>query len=104
MYNMKTIIISTDLSPAATNALHYAVNMALATNASVFLFHVYQVPVSMTEVPVVVVSAEELKKNSEDKLQELIKGDEHITSGNLKVYEEVTMGDIVDELETLCKN
>src|SRR5688572_7093698 len=94
MYNMKTIIISTDFSPAATNALHYAVNMALATNASILLFHVYQVPVSMTEVPVVVVSAEELKKNSEDKLQELIKGVEHITSGNLKVYGEATMGEI----------
>ena len=100
---MKTIIISTDFSPVATNALHYAVNMALATNASILLFHVYQVPVSMTEVPVVVVSAEELKKNSEEKLQELIKGIEHITSGKLKVYGETTMGDIVDELETLCK-
>ena len=100
---MKTIIISTDFSHAATNALHYAVNMALATNASILLFHVYQVPVSMTEVPVVVVSAEELKKNSEEKLQELIKGIEHITSGKLKVYGETTMGDIVDELEILCQ-
>lgn len=100
---MKTIIVPTDFSPASTNAMNYAADMALATHASLLLFHVYQVPVSMTEVPVVVVSSEELKKNSEEKMEEVKKAVEHITSGNLKVYTETTMGDVVDELEELCK-
>ncbi|TAL45631.1 MAG: universal stress protein [Chitinophagaceae bacterium] len=100
---MKTIIIPTDFSPASTNATNYAVDMALAVNASVLLFHVYQIPVSMTEVPVVMVSAEELKQSSEKRLEELKSEVEHITSGKLKVYAEVRMGDIADELEDLCK-
>src|SRR5687767_7561987 len=100
---MKTIIVPTDFSPASTTAMNYAADMALATHASLLLFHVYQVPVSMTEVPVVVVSSEELKKSSSEKLEEVKKGVEHITSGSLKVYTESTMGNVVDELEELCK-
>jgi nucleotide-binding universal stress UspA family protein len=57
---MKTIIIPTDFSPAAINAMNYAADMAIAINASLLLFHVYSVPISMTDVPVMLVSVEEL--------------------------------------------
>ena len=59
---MKTIIIPTDFSAIATNAMHYGIDMAKATNASILLFHVYQVPVSFTDTPIVLVSVEELRK------------------------------------------
>lgn len=101
---MKTIIVPTDFSPVATNAMNYAADMAQAINASITLLHVYQVPVSMTEVPVVMVSVDELKKGSEDKLNELKSGLEHISSGRLKVYTESRMGNTVDELEDLCQH
>lgn len=101
---MKTIIVPTDFSPIATNAMNYAADMALGINASLLLLHVYQVPVSMTDVPVVIVSAEEMKKSSEEKLEELKQSLTHITSGKIKIYTEVKMGDVVDELENLCKN
>ena len=68
---MKTIIVPTDFSPIATNAMNFAAEMAVNINASLMLLHVYQVPVSMTDVPVVLVSADELKKESEAKLQEI---------------------------------
>ena len=68
---MKTIIVPTDFSPIATNAMNFAADMALNINASLMLLHIYQVPVSMTDVPVVLVSAEELRKSSEAKLQEI---------------------------------
>jgi nucleotide-binding universal stress UspA family protein len=101
---MKTIIVPTDFSPVATNAMNYAADMALGINASLLLLHVYQVPVSMTDVPVVIVSAEEMKKSSEEKLEELKQSLTHITSGKIKIYTEVKMGDVADELENLCKN
>jgi nucleotide-binding universal stress UspA family protein len=101
---MKTIIVPTDFSPIATNAMNYAADMALGINASLLLLHVYQVPVSMTDVPVVIVSAEEMKKSSEEKLEELKQSLAHITSGKIKIYTEVKMGDVADELENLCKN
>ena len=66
---MKTIIVPTDFSPVATNAMNFAADMAENINASVTLLHVYQVPVSMTDVPVVLVSSDELRKSSEEKLE-----------------------------------
>lgn len=101
---MKTIIVPTDFSAAATNAMNFAVDMALGIKASVLLLHVYQVPVSMTDVPVVLVSADELKKSSEEKLEDLKQSINHITSGKLKIYTEARLGDVVDELENLCKH
>jgi len=99
---MKTIIIPTDFSPVATNALHYGIDMAKAVNASLLLLNVYQVPVSYSDVPIMLVSVEELRKTAEEKLETLKKEVEHITSGSLKVYTEAKMGNVTDELETLC--
>ena len=101
---MKTIIVPTDFSPVATNAMNFAADMAVNINASLMLLHVFQVPVTMTDVPVVVVSADELRKSSEAKLQELKESLTHITSGKVKIYAEARMGDVVDELEDVCKH
>ena len=100
---MKTIIVPTDFSPIATNAINFAADMAVNINASLMLLHIYQVPVSMTDVPVVMVSAEELRKSSEAKLQEIKDAMTHITSGKIKVYTEARLGDVSDELEDVCK-
>ena len=101
---MKTIIVPTDFSPVATNAMNFAADMALNINASLMLLHIYQVPVSMTDVPVVMVSAEELRKSSEAKLQEIKNSLTHITSGKIKLYTEARLGDVSDELEDVCKH
>jgi nucleotide-binding universal stress UspA family protein len=101
---MKTIIVPTDFSPIATNAMNFAADMAVNINASLMLLHIYQVPVSMTDVPVVMVSAEELRKSSEAKLQEIKNSLTHITSGKIKVYTEARLGDVSDELEDVCKH
>lgn len=99
---MKTIIIPTDFSPVATNALHYAIDMAKSTGCSLTLLHVYQVPISYTDVPIVLVSVEELQKTAEERIAELKKEVEHITSGSLKIYPATRLGNVVDELEILC--
>lgn len=100
---MKTIIVPTDFSPTAINAMNFAADMAVNINASLMLLHVYQVPVSMTDIPVVLVSADELKKSTEQKLQELKEAVTHITSGKIKVYTEAVLGDVSDELEEVCE-
>jgi nucleotide-binding universal stress UspA family protein len=100
---MKAIIVPTDFSPVATNAMNFAADMAININASLVLVHVYQVPVSMTDVPVVLISADELRKDSELQLKELKESLTHITSGKIKIYSEARMGDIVDELGEVCK-
>jgi nucleotide-binding universal stress UspA family protein len=100
---MKTIIVPTDFSPVAMNAMNFAADMALSINASLMLFHVYHVPVSVTDVPVVVVSTDEMKKSSEEKLEELKRELSRITSGKIKLYAESRLGDTVDELQDVCK-
>jgi nucleotide-binding universal stress UspA family protein len=100
---MKTIIIPTDFSPAATNAMNYGVDMALAIDASVLLLHIYNIPVAVADVPIALLSVDELKKNAEDSVQRLKKDIEHITSGKLKIYTEARLGNLTDEVEEVCK-
>lgn len=100
---MKTIIVPTDFSPTATNAMHYAIQMAKQINAHLLLVHVYQVPVSYTDAPIVLVSVEELRKSAEARMQKLKEEVEHLVHKEQKVYTETILGNVVDELENLCK-
>jgi nucleotide-binding universal stress UspA family protein len=99
---MKTIIIPTDFSSSATNALHYGLDMAKAINASVMLLHVYSVPVSYAEVPVVLVSLDEMKKTADLQMEALKKETEHLVSGSIKIYSETVLGSVADEIENCC--
>lgn len=100
---MKTIIVPTDFSPTATNAMHYAIQMAKQIGAHILLVHVYQVPVSYTDAPIVLVSVEELRKSAEARMQKLKEEVEHLVHKEQKVYTETILGNVVDELENLCK-
>jgi nucleotide-binding universal stress UspA family protein len=99
---MNTIIVSTDFSPAALNATNYAADMALAIKANLLLFHVYQLPLAVSDTPIVLLSVEELKESAETKLAQLKKDLGHITSGKLEIQTEARLGNISDELEDCC--
>lgn len=99
---MKTIIIPTDFSAIATNAMNYGVELAKTINANILLLHVYQIPVSVSDVPVVIVSAEDLKKDAEKNLASVKEELEHITSGKITIYTEARLGDVISELEDAC--
>ena len=101
---MKTIIVPTDFSAVALNALHYALALAKDLSAKIILYHSYQIPVTFSEVPVVTISLEELQRESEDKLQELKRDAEHITSHQVPIEAHNILGDVVEELATLCEN
>jgi len=100
---MKTIIVPTDFSAISNNAIDYAVDLAKATGGSILLFHAYQVPVSMTDVPIVLLSVEDLQKNNEAKMDDLKKSLQERTGNAIKVYAETKLGDTVDELEDVCE-
>jgi nucleotide-binding universal stress UspA family protein len=99
---MKKIIVPTDFSPAALCATHYAIDMALAINAAVHLIHIYQLPMSVTDAPLVLISVEELKENAEAKLSKLKADLDHIVSGKIVITTESRLGDLTDELEDCC--
>lgn len=99
---MKTLIVPTDFSPAADNAMHYAAQLAGQIEVEVLLTHIYQIPVSMSDMPVILVSAEELKRNADESLsrsaQELVSA-----FPDLSIRTESRLGDVTDELVEMCK-
>jgi nucleotide-binding universal stress UspA family protein len=102
---MKTIIIPTDFSATAKNAIDYAIAMAKEIKASITLLHVYSVPVTVTtDTPIVVVDEEELRKAAHFQLNTLKREIETNTGNSIKVYAELRLGDTVTELEDMGNN
>jgi len=98
---MKQIVVATDFSVPAEHAMLYAGQLAQKTGSGLILLHVFQVPVSMSEVPVLMVSVDELKHNAE---AGLARAREHVLQlyPNLAVETESRMGDVTTELNDLC--
>lgn len=104
---MKTLVVPTDFSSVSVNAVNYAIDMAEAINAGIVLLHVYNIPVSYTDgpvSPVSTVSVEEIKRTSEERLQEIKKSLVTVTSGRIEIFTEARMGETIDELEQLCRS
>ena len=100
---MKTIIIPTDFSSAADNAMHYGARLAQELQAQILLLHVYMVPITMNDMPVLMVTAEELKGGAEEGLMRCRSELEAAYPG-LEVRTESRLGDVVDELKDMCEH
>jgi nucleotide-binding universal stress UspA family protein len=99
---MKTIVVATDFSAPAENAMLYAGQLAGTINSSVLLFHAYQVPVGMNDIPVLMISTDELRTNAEAGLaraKDLL----NKNFASLNVQTESRLGDVVDELNDVCR-
>ena len=98
---MKTILVATDFSPAALNATNYAADMALAINAEMILFHAYQIPVSYSEMPVIV-NEEEMMQNAETLIKGVKEKLTQKTAGKINIATEVKSGVFFQELKNVC--
>ena len=99
---MKTIVVATDFSASAENAMLYAGNLANNINCSILLLHVYTIPVGMNDVPLLMVSTDELKNNADNGLsraKELLKAN----FSGVEVHTESRLGDVIGELRDICK-
>lgn len=99
---MKTILVATDFSPAATNAANYAAEMALTINANILLFHVYQIPVGYLEVPIPL-SPEDLLMGAEKQIKDLKEQLSKKTNNKLYIATEIKMGSFFAELKNACE-
>lgn len=100
---MKTIIVPTDFSAAAINAVNYAADMGLQMNARLLLFHVYQLPLAITDTPIILMSVDELRETAEEKLNDLKQSVTRVTGGKITIDTEARMGMVADELEDVCR-
>jgi len=98
---MKQIIVITDFSPSSEKASQFAASIAAKTGASLTLLHVYQMPVSMTEVPVMMISADELRQGADAGLSKAAEALQQ-SFPSLDLHREARMGDVSAELNILC--
>ncbi len=70
---MKPILVPTDFSENAANALDYAVQIAKTTRSRIILLHTFQIPVMDTSVPTFMVQSmiEEEEKRCEEELSKI---------------------------------
>ncbi len=98
---MKTILVATDFSDIARNAINYACEIANKSKAKLILFHVYHEPVFLAEIPIAL-SMEEIKKDCMDCLMD-IKNDINKEHGQLVVECACREGLPVDEINLFAK-
>lgn len=99
---MKTIIVATDFSPAASNAARYGMEMALSLHANLFLVHVYQLPPVYFELPVAY-AQEDMRKEAEQEMDRLKACLKLRSEGKLNISTEVTTGTFFPELQAVCE-
>lgn len=68
---MKHILVPTDFSTCASNALEYACNIAQHFGAKITLMHVYPIPVAATDVPTELIIANQFKEEADVNIAKL---------------------------------
>jgi nucleotide-binding universal stress UspA family protein len=99
---MKTIIVPTDFSETAGNACDYALALAKETGAKVILFHAFHVPIPATEMPVLIVTPEELEIEHRRKL-ELLAGALRSKVPGVTIELETRAGFAVEEIANAAR-
>jgi nucleotide-binding universal stress UspA family protein len=99
---MKTILIPTDFSEIADNAITYALEFSKIVQSRIVLFHAYHMPIVTTEVPMMIPTQNELEKDSLEALNKVKQ--RLVTAGNNVEMECVARyGLAVDEIETYAE-
>lgn len=98
---MKTILVPTDFSIAASNAVDYAAALCQKLGAKLILFHAFMLPIPVSEVPFVMVTAEEMQNTNEDNLK--IEAARIVEATGIEVETLVRMGLPIDEIKDLEK-
>lgn len=94
---MKTILATTDFSPASRNAVNYAAELALGFKAQLVLFHAYAVPI-VNEATIPLVSLESIEKKSLARLHRMEVGLRKLHGRRLQTECVCRCGFAVDEI------
>ncbi|MEQ6121448.1 universal stress protein [Reichenbachiella sp. MALMAid0571] len=94
---MKTIIIATDYSAVASNALQYAANLACVVNADLVLFNTYHLSGHASNALITPMEIDRMVSKNEKHMQEL--ANETAQKYHLNVTWVSKMNDTVEELE-----
>ncbi len=97
---MKTIIVATDYSPTAENALAYAAQLARLTSSKMVIFNAYHLPIPSAEGVMPMLDLQEFIAENKARLTKIAEE----TAKNYEVKVEAQSGTslLQDELDALC--
>ena len=96
---MKVILVPTDFSEVSENAVNYAAEIAHITNAKLILFHVYHLPVVVSEAPMFMPDFTVMEADCMDSLREIAKNIEANHGKKLAIECVCKCGFAVDEIK-----
>ena len=100
---MNTILVPTDHSDCANNALQYSIEMAMFSNAKLVLLHVYPIPISTGELPMMLISSQELEEENSVGIKKLEDKILKQVSGKIQVESIARVGFAMDEILDIVK-
>ncbi len=95
---MKNIIAAVDFSKVSVNAARYAVQLAEFYKANVWIYHAYQLPVTISDIGYPFVSAAELQNLADFQMQELVKELSEIPGQPVTINSRVELTNLMDGL------
>lgn len=98
---MQTILVPVDFSPVSRNASVYAAELARIFNSRLLLFHAYMLPTPVSEVPYVMVTADEMQKENETLLSK--EAEQLQATYGVQVEYLVRIGIASDEIRELAR-
>jgi nucleotide-binding universal stress UspA family protein len=98
---MKNIIAAVDFSKVSVNAARYAVQLAEFYKANVWIYHSYQLPVTISDIGYPFVSAAELQNLADFQMQELVKELSEIPKQSV-IRSRVELISLPDGLHAFC--
>lgn len=100
---MTSIVAPTDFSPTSLNAVNYAVQWAIAGNKSLWLIHVCELPIEVSEVPAPQFEIDRMLGDAEVQLKALKEKINDDTGGMLDVNTVIKTGNVVIQVERFCE-
>ncbi len=99
---MQKIIVATDFSEVAHNAVQYACSLAQDFDAAVTIVHSFIVPVAFSDTPMPLMPVDEAKQIAEERVQKMLEDLRH-GFPDLQVDTRILYGSIVDCLEEMVE-
>ena len=100
---MRSIVVPVNFAPNAANAARYAADIALAIGADVHLIYVFQIPASVSEVPLPESAFDTMRDSGFELLNNLQTELAKRTAGKVRVTTDLEIGGTEAKIESYCK-
>ena len=99
---MKPIVVPVNFSENSANAARYAADLALSIGAEVQLLYIFQIPMSMSEVPMPEQAFEDLQGSGREMLDNLSHELFRRSRGKLHIHSDMEIGTVEGQIEKFC--